>query len=328
MKIEIKSALIGAIIPTIGSFAIFFLGNFSTQETIEKNTVKTLSGYFDSVDKDMSYEQALQKIYKENENLKIDLGNYETQIDESKEQLNNKQKEIDKQNSAEEINRIIQNATDYWNDSDYVQCLTLLNNSKSKSTDIEYLYEKYSIKYIEYVIHTANIQIEKNKYNKAISILKDAMYVVYDDSVLRTEIENIKNSKPQNFIEVCSPYEKQGYEEYLEGEFFLMSGKKRTNGFVLNGYAGTGLILSNLDGKYANMNLDIGHVDGSGLSDVTVSIYLDNKLYKIFDVKPDKLAINISLSVKNKKQIKITVDDGSLSAIANAKVGFANIKIK
>lgn len=328
MKIEIKSALIGAIIPTIGSFAIFFLGNFSTQETIEKNTVKTLSGYFDSIDKDMSYEQALQMIYKENETLKIDLGNYETQINELKEQLNNKQKKIDKQNSAEEINRIIQIATDYWNDSDYVQCLTLLNNSKSKSTDIESLYEKYSIKYIDYVIHTANIQIEKNKYNKAISILKNAMYVVYDDSVLRTEIENIKNSKPQNFIEVCKPYEKQGYDEYLEGEMFFMSGKKRTNGFILNGYAGNGLIISNLDGKYTNLNFDIGHVDGSGMSDATVSIYLDNKIYKIYDIKPDKLSNNITIPIKNKKQIKITADDGSLSAIANAKIGFANVKIE
>lgn len=70
MTDTIKGALIGAIIPTVGSLVIFFLGNFSTQATIEKNTVETLSHYFDSVDKDMSYKQALQAIYKENEKLK------------------------------------------------------------------------------------------------------------------------------------------------------------------------------------------------------------------------------------------------------------------
>lgn len=328
MKIEIKSAIIGAIIPTIGSFIIFFLGNFSTQEIIEENTVKTLSGYFDSVDKDMSYEQALQTIYKENENLKIKINDFEIQLDELEKQIDNKQIEIERQNTVEEINKIIQNATDYWNNSDYIQCLTLLKNSKSKSTDIESLYEKYSNEYINYVIDNANMQIEKDKYDKAINILKDAMYIVYDDSVLRTEIDNIKDSKPKNFIEVCTPYEKQGYDEYLEGENFFMSGKKRTNGFVLNGYAGNGLIISNLDGKYTKLNFDFGHVDGSGMSNATVTIYLDSRVYETYNIKPDELASNIVIPVKNKKQIKITVDDGSLSAIANAKIGFANVIIK
>ena len=31
----------------------------------------------------------------------------------------------------------MQEATDYWNNSDYEQCLTLLKTTKSKSTDIE-----------------------------------------------------------------------------------------------------------------------------------------------------------------------------------------------
>ena len=61
----IAGAIVGALVTGLFSLLIFFLGNFSTQSTIEKNTVKTLSGYFDSVDKDMSYEQALKTIYEE-----------------------------------------------------------------------------------------------------------------------------------------------------------------------------------------------------------------------------------------------------------------------
>ena len=65
MSDTIKGAIIGALITTLGSVLIFFLGNFSTQATLEKNTVETLSEYFDSVDKDMSFKQALQTVYEE-----------------------------------------------------------------------------------------------------------------------------------------------------------------------------------------------------------------------------------------------------------------------
>ena len=75
MNDTIKGSIIGAIITVAGSVLIFFLGNFSTQDTIEKKTVETLSGYFDNIDKDMSYEQALQAVYKENENLKTQNSN-------------------------------------------------------------------------------------------------------------------------------------------------------------------------------------------------------------------------------------------------------------
>lgn len=82
MDIQIKSALIGAIIPTVGAFAIFFLGDFSTQSKLERDTVKVLSEKFDSVEKDMSYEDALQAVFKENEDLKNKFSDYKSQIND------------------------------------------------------------------------------------------------------------------------------------------------------------------------------------------------------------------------------------------------------
>ena len=61
IKSNIISALITAFITTLPSVFI----NFSTQDTLERNTVETLSEYFESVDKDMSYKQALQTVYEE-----------------------------------------------------------------------------------------------------------------------------------------------------------------------------------------------------------------------------------------------------------------------
>lgn len=115
MNDTIKGALIGAIIPTVGAFAIFFLGDISTQSKLERDTVKVLSEKFDSVEKDMSYEEALQIVFKENENLKNSISDLNLQ-------LNDLQTQINQQNSAEEINKVIQNATEYWSNSDYIQC--------------------------------------------------------------------------------------------------------------------------------------------------------------------------------------------------------------
>ena len=46
IKAAIISALITALIAALTSVLIFFLGNFSTQATLERNTVETLSEYF------------------------------------------------------------------------------------------------------------------------------------------------------------------------------------------------------------------------------------------------------------------------------------------
>ena len=124
MRSTIIGAVVTAIITGLFSLLIFHLGNFSTQKSI----VESLAVRFDSVDKEMSYEQALETIYQERENDKNEIASLNIQLSELNEEISNQQAKIDQQNSAEEINMIIQNATAYWNDSDYVQSLTLLKN--------------------------------------------------------------------------------------------------------------------------------------------------------------------------------------------------------
>ena len=91
IKAAIISALITALIATLTSVLIFFLGNFSTQATLEKNTVETLSEYFDSVDKDMSYKKALQTVYEESKQKDEEISILKNQNDEQSKQ---KDKEI------------------------------------------------------------------------------------------------------------------------------------------------------------------------------------------------------------------------------------------
>lgn len=80
MRESVVGAIVGAVITGVVSLLIFYFGNFSTQKTIEESIVETLSIYFDSVDKDMTYEQALQVIYEENENLKKENENLKSNV--------------------------------------------------------------------------------------------------------------------------------------------------------------------------------------------------------------------------------------------------------
>ena len=131
-------------------------------------------------------------------------------------------------------------------------------------------------------------------------------------------------------MEVCPPYETsaksenyqgQFYKSYLQskGESFLMSGEKYSNGFTL---ASKGrYALFNLNGKYASINFVIGHVDGSNMTDNTVSFFIDGKLVDKISVGAEDMPKTVSLPVNYGLQLKVVVSDYS-------KIGFGNITIQ
>lgn len=127
-------------------------------------------------------------------------------------------------------------------------------------------------------------------------------------------------------MDVCPPYKTEGgCFKYLEsdGKSFQMGGNKYTNGFVLhnnNGWDLRGKIFFNLNGKYSNMELEIGHYDGhGGNADATVSFVVDGRTIKEVDVSKDGLPQKINVPLNNGLQLVITYDGGY--------VGFGNITV-
>lgn len=315
MNIQMKSALIGAIIPTVGAFVIFFLGNFFTESKLERDTVQVLSEKFDSVEKSMSYEEALQAIYEENENIKIQLNELTAEISE-------KQLQVDVQKTQEEIDRIIKTATGYWDDSNFIQSLTLLKNSKSIMPEIESLYKQYSDEYCLKLLGQADTLISDMKYEEAIELINNSLTIVYDDSVLMRKVNDIQNSKPQNFINSIKPYEKYGYTEKIGGDFMQMGGDKYYNGFQLGEAYETSYAIFNLNAKYSKITCTIGHVDGSGEADKTLIIFGDDKIIETIDIGFQDLPKEFSINVEEVKQLKFERTDGY------TKTGIANIIIQ
>lgn len=114
----------------------------------------------------------------------------------AKEQLNEFQAQLEQQNLVEEIDKIIQDATNYWNNSDYVQALTILKNSKSKSADISFLYKQYSNEYCISLLEQSDLFISERKYDEAIEILEQGKALVFDNQAISNKIQDINNKLP------------------------------------------------------------------------------------------------------------------------------------
>lgn len=113
-------------------------------------------------------------------------------------------------------------------------------------------------------------------------------------------------------VNVCPPYEKSCYETPSS---FAMAGKTYTNGFTLQ-YRGSALF--NLNGKYQTLEFDLGHVDGSQMDDLTVTIYLDGSVSKVIEAKAEDLPRHITIPLNGALQMKIELSEYW------AKYGFAN----
>lgn len=332
-----KSALIGAIIPTVGAFAIFFLGDFSTQSKLERDTVQVLSEKFDSVEKDMSYEDALQAVFKENENFKNDIENLNNQINDLSEQINKQQVEIDQQNSVDEINRIIQDATDYWNNSEYIQSLTLLKNSKSKSTDIEVLYKQYSEEYSNNLLFQADLLLSERKRNDAIEILRKGNVLVFDNTNINNKISEI-NNKPTSLLSELTPISgTDDTDRYALWDISTQDnyGNKYSSGILMKqSYTDKVHLVYALDNQYTILTGKFVLSEKSKNTDGNYVLYAYtlvngemNLLYESPILTTATRPIDIEINVSNVMDLVIEVYDPNKES-KNAWIGFVDAKLE
>ncbi len=124
-------------------------------------------------------------------------------------------------------------------------------------------------------------------------------------------------------MDVCPPYQSNRLTEYTSEnrKSFKMAGKEYSNGFTVND--DEAFALFNLDSKYSEISLTIGHVDGTSMNDRKVYFYLDEELVKEITVKAEGLSQKISIPVKYGLQLKIVADNVS----GNTRTGFGNIEI-
>jgi hypothetical protein len=130
------------------------------------------------------------------------------------------------------------------------------------------------------------------------------------DGVEKVIYLGTKPGTTESWMDECGPYlYTRGSAYKLEdNKFFVMSGKKYTNGFVLNPgpnepYRAEALF--NLDSKYKSVSFKVGHVDDSPEINVTMNVYLDGVIAYTKDLKYDDVAQNVTIPLNNALQMKI-----------------------
>ena len=235
--------------------------------------------------------------------------------------------------SEEEINKIIQNATEYGNSFEYVQALSILNNIKNKAPEIEPLMNDYSKKYESSIIEQANNLKMEEKLDDASNIINDALNVLPNSQILKDKLQEIKNSYPQNMMDVVPAYQSGGnpYTEYISNksgatDVFSMGGIKYTNGMTFNAdyniFDDISWAIYNLDGKYSSLEFTVCHVDGTFNGDDTyLQIFYDGNLKAEIPLSPDMSPKFVSIDITDVTQLKLQVPasggDNPLYGIGN-----------
>lgn len=116
------------------------------------------------------------------------------------------------------------------------------------------------------------------------------------------------------------PYEKRGYAEMLSSPMSM--GGDDYYGFMLGDWWQSSYANFNLNAKYNNINITIGHVDGSGDIYATVNIYADDILIDTIEINNQDLPITYSYDIKNVKRLTFERLTGSTST------GFGDIIVQ
>lgn len=118
------------------------------------------------------------------------------QLQTAQSKLSSLQTEVENQKSNAAIEQLLRQATDYWNNADYVQALTVLKNTSVQSEDIQLLYSNYSTEYTVTVLAQADSMIAEKRYDEAVSLLTAGQNIVSDPTEIQKKISQIRDNSP------------------------------------------------------------------------------------------------------------------------------------
>lgn len=123
----------------------------------------------------------------------------------------------------------------------------------------------------------------------------------------------------QYLADVCPPYQVIGL---VAPESFRMGGITFKKGIVCPSYEG-GVAWYNLNAKYKTLIFDVGHVDGTPITNTTFKIYLDGELAQEITIDANALPQHIEIPLRNALQMKFEIPRSS----GNPSTGIGNIEI-
>ena len=160
----------------------------------------------------------------------------------------------------------------------------------------------YEDAYVSNVVMQIDAYLVDGNFDAADQMVSETLKHFPNNTIIKEQQKRIENSRPQSLLAVCPPYESNGYEERAS---ITMAGTQYTNCFVLDAGYNEAYAIYNLNGKYATLEFDMGHIDGTQMSNVTFEIYLDGKPVKTIDAKAEGLPVHYTIQLDGAKQMKI-----------------------
>ena len=170
-----------------------------------------------------------------------------------------------------------------------------------------------------------NAQIEVLKSEK--KQLEEEILTLRSSSTVSVSTPAFSAGEEYDLLAVCPPYEKNNRTSiYTGNNSFSMSGQQYRSGITMRIMEDGSWFLSNLRGEYSELHFDLGHVDGSGMSDVVLMVYLDNVLYETYTVLSSELYRSVTIPVSEVSQLKMQASYDNWNGYPT--VGLGNIVIK
>lgn len=179
--------------------------------------------------------------------------------------------------------------------------------------------------YVASVTATVEKHLGNEDYISAKRVVENALTILPGNEGLKELKKQVEEATPTYLLDVCSPYESNGYTKYVNGETISMGGKTYTNGFTLGGdHYSDEYAIFNVDSQHTLLNFLIGHIDNTDMNNATVKIYCDGVLAQEITIKSDALPQKISVDITGVNQLKIVVSDVN----RYTQYGFANVTVK
>lgn len=303
---KIVTIAVAIIVPFLCALYAYKLSDSSAQETI----VEELSTYFDFVDDNMSYKQALQAVYEESQ-----------QKDEIIRDLNQQIATIEA-DSKNEINKLNNQMEDLE--------LQISNTPNFEFKNPSLIFDGLKI---------------QNKINKSILVLNNSIY--YSENILNLMLQNEpvydssqntlyynKSGEQTNFetkinlLDTTVLYDGTYYDICLpSNEKTISMGNNTFNkGFVISSNhasitgKGDGYVLLDLQGKYSKITFEAGRVNGYEKQNAVLKVYIDNEYVEEFELNADipSTLLDINLNYANSLKLEVVGDTGIMYGFVNA----------
>lgn len=315
---------------TIISYVISY---FVTKKSTQYDVVVHFSERYESVDREMTYEQAIQAVDGDIEKIMMEnsvlQSNY-VSLQEEVSALKNENERAEK----------IAHAESYAVSGNYEVAIPILNSISEKNGEVTALLKDYTAKYEIAIIAEIETLASNGSFDEALAVIDEALKIVPNDQALLDRRENIE---PKYLVDTIECYRAENLWLLDSREYIKMSGKSYrhaiySQSFDLGvtmfnrGYSANASY--NLEGKYVQLSGTVGHIDFSGSGTIgendggqvysaEITIWGDGKEIETITLSAEDTAKKFSRSIEG-----VDILEFRIKCSGNSRVGIAEIQIR